>query len=86
MLRFLELDGGGIGEIGGAGDKARLSKLCRPSLCAAAAYYLYLHLGISLLNARNRRTKAGAAHTKDGGVADDAKSCLCQERPFPNTG
>ena len=38
----------------------------------------YLHLGISLLNARNRRTKAGAAHTKDGGVADDAKSCLCQ--------
>ena len=46
----------------------------------------YLHLGISLLNARNRRTKAGAAHTRDGGVADDAKSCLCQQRPFPNTG
>ena len=46
----------------------------------------YLHLGISLLNARNRRTKAGAAHTRDGGVADDAKSCLCQQRPSPNTG
>ena len=46
----------------------------------------YLHLGISLLNARNRKTKAGAAHTGDGGVADDAKSCLCQQRPSPNTG